>query len=1109
MLPSRHEASSHFTDRDGQKIISKISMKTAKMILQAAVATIIMPSILGLVNGDEGSTGRPSFLSPHVNPVIYHDGLVYVANTPADSVDVIDPKTRMVVHRTKTGIEPMSLAIRPDGSELWVSNHVSDSVNVIDISQDSPTRFQILATVQELDQKSRSTQFDEPAGIAFANNDKAYVALSSENQIAVIDTHTYLVEKRLKIPAQDPRAIAVHNNRLYVIPFESNNQTQLSGGSEIDGDLVTFNAWEHSIRHNNVLSLGHVTDIVKHPRVPDRDLFIFDTGTDSLIEVVDGLGTLLYGLTVDAQGTVYIAQTDARNHINGRAGSQGHTLAELDNRAFLNRISKVTWNEVTSAKKEFLDLEPLPPAHPARDEALATPYAIALGADGSTIFATAAGSDVLFSMDSASGEILGRIGVGSVPRGLSIHQDQAWVLNAVGNSISLVDISNPSSMKITDEIQLFDPTPEDFKSGRAAFNSASASSTGTFSCASCHPDGHTDQLLWVLKTPIVTGGNQIMPRSTMPVRGLRETAPFHWDGIPGDPYGGINSANIYNRLEPNSDIHDPASQVRHLIDGGLASTMLHVDDSTENNEKLKGYLSGSERDDMAQFLLNIPYPPAQRRAYNNELSERARQGFELFHIIGDEKGTPGSNLCGNCHRMPFWVSSNTPGTGMDAPTWRGAYDRFLILPQGRLNIIDFDFYERIAQRGIPEREVWRFSWGGRQTFDPVWDMVLEGSTGHSGSFGRQWTLNAFSWSHPISKDIINSLETAAAQGVIRLEVDGHIKHEASVTDIENASEEYRKVALQFTSPNRYRENELISASHAPDNPQQHTYSLEELFSLAAADKFTGTWTARHYAKEMDMNAQPAIWTRGPIHSQRGKQQFPVLGKSNRIMSVSGRHIPSHSRIFVNGQLTSGTIQFEGGDNLEITLENLPQPGIHFLQIQSPSGLFSNDFIFHVAGAREIFASLQNELHRAVEAGNLKRTKSLIEAGASPNGLPDDGGSPLSTAAMKNHFHIAVYLLNVGGDLDIANKDGNTPLHISAFFCRKDITNLFLNHGASIAQRNNRGETPIDVVKGPWSPELRGFYSMLSNQLDLNLNISQIPNDRNIMLSELSHSTNHQ
>ena len=83
-----------------------------------------------------------------------------------------------------------------------------------------------------------------------------------------------------------------------------------------------------------------------------------------------------------------------------------------------------------------------------------------------------------------------------------------------------------------------------------------------FSCASCHPDGHTDQLLWVLKTPIVEGGNQIMPRSTMPVQGLRDTAPFHWDGIPGDPYGGINSASLRSHVEPNSSIEDPASQTR-------------------------------------------------------------------------------------------------------------------------------------------------------------------------------------------------------------------------------------------------------------------------------------------------------------------------------------------------------------------------------------------------------------------------------------------------------------------------------------------------------------------------------------------------------------------
>ena len=100
--------------------------------------------------------------------------------------------------------------------------------------------------------------------------------------------------------------------------FESNNKTQLSGGYKIDGKLVTFNAHEHSIANNNVLSLGHKTDIVKHPRVPDRDLYVFDAKTDRLIKTVSTLGTLLYGLAVDSEGTVYIAQTDARNEVNGR-----------------------------------------------------------------------------------------------------------------------------------------------------------------------------------------------------------------------------------------------------------------------------------------------------------------------------------------------------------------------------------------------------------------------------------------------------------------------------------------------------------------------------------------------------------------------------------------------------------------------------------------------------------------------------------------------------------------------------------------------------------------------------------------------------------------------
>ena len=518
--------------------------------------------------------GHPTFVSPHVNPIAISGDRVFVANTPADTVDVIDVGTKKLVHRIAVGVDPVSLAVRPDGLEVWVSNHVSDSVSVIDNDSTSPTYLHVVATIQEFDSK-HATTFDEPVGIAFASNDKAYVALSSENQIAVVDVASRQVTKRLTIPAQDPRAITVREGKLFVIPFESNNKTQLSGGNkdDIDGELVTFDAWEHSIIHNNVLSLGHVVDIIKHPEVPDRDLFIFDTETDQLVKTVDSLGTLLYGLAVASDGTVFVAQTDARNDANGRSGTKKHDLSQLENRAFLNQITRVEFSGKGEARQpEFIDLEPLPPMHPEQGQALATPFAIQISDDDSTLVVSAAASDKVFTVDVKSGKVLGRVDVGAVPRGIALQQNDgrlasAWVLNAVANTVSLVDLTNREAPQVISTITLSDPTHPAVKRGRMAFETAAASSTETFSCASCHPDGHTDQLLWVLKTPIVTGGDQIMPRSTMPVRGLRDTEPYHWDGIPGDPYGGNNSANIHSSVPPNSDTDDPASSIRHLIDG--------------------------------------------------------------------------------------------------------------------------------------------------------------------------------------------------------------------------------------------------------------------------------------------------------------------------------------------------------------------------------------------------------------------------------------------------------------------------------------------------------------------------------------------------------------
>ncbi len=1082
---------------DPKKLRSEKDLVFGQLVSDSKSAPALTSETRRLSKKKNTAVGHPTFVSPHARPIAIQNNRIFVVNTPSETVDVIDAKSQKVIHRVPVGIDPVSIALRPDGKEVWVSNHISDSVSVIDNDKKSPTYLNVIATVQEFD-ANRATSFDEPVGIAFASNEKAYVALSSENQIAVVDVAARKITNRLKIPAQDPLAIAVRNGKLYVIPFESNNKTQLSGGSRknIDGELVTFDAWEHSITHNNVLSLGHVVDIVKHPDVPDRDLFVFDTETDKLIETVDSLGTLLYGLTVASDGTVFVAQTDARNDVNGRAGTKKHNISQLENRAFLNQITRINFDDGNDGTSERIELEPLPPQHPQPEKALATPFAIEISSDDSTLVVSAAASDKLFTVDAKSGRVLGRIGVDSVPRGIALQHEKsgqlasAWVLNAVSNTVSHVDLTDRDTPKVLSTVTLEDPTNTVLKRGRIAFETADASSTRTFSCASCHPDGHTDQLLWVLKTPVVSGGDQIMPRSTMPVRGLRDTEPYHWDGIPGDPYGGNNSAKVHGNTPPNSVAGDPHSSALHLIDGGLASTMAFEGEPLRNDEKKVGRLTSEQRDDMASFLLSIPFPPAQRRPYTDELTQRARDGFELFHILGDNdpsKRRP--NVCGDCHRLPFLVSTNTPGTGMDAPTWRGAYDRYLILPQGRLNIMEFDFYARIANEGIPEKKMWQFSWGNRQRFNPIWDMVLEGSTGFSGALGRQVTLSKSTAKDEFTIDLMNALERSASEGAVVLEANGRLlKNEVS-----------NSVELQW-----------IDGKYISKTDGVQGLSSQEIILLAAGGSFVGTLTARHGSDaDMIKSPQPAIWTLGPIEKQSGHQKFPILYPGTQTMKISGRHIRSDAKLIVDGHRANGSVTIENNDKVNIQLTSLPEPGLHLLQVQNPEGKFSNEFIFNVVesldAVKELLAQrsgndrdIRDAIAQAITRGDIDELRQVLKG--QPRGVVnqrhrDSGSTPLSLAAMRGQLEIIKILIRRGARVNATNRDGNTALHTAAFFCREDIVKLLLAKGASTTTKSTRGETPIDVVSGKWSNELVGFYKLLDDSIDLGLDLEKIRTDR--------------
>ena len=698
--------------------------------------------------GEHEPVGEQTFASPQSNPIaLSPDGsTVYVANTTSGTVDVIDTSSNEVVATVAVGLDPVAIAVRPDGNEVWVANHISDSVSVIDTAPGSATANQVVDTVQSMDSRFVTT-FDEPVGIAFASSQKAYVALSSRNQVAVVDVPSRTVSKFLPITAQDPRAIAVADGKLFVTAFESNNQTSISacplywvpfiGVFELfPVELCTLDVLDLVNFVNNPNLPGLEKHIVVDPGLPDRDVFVFDTSDDSLIDVVEHTGTLLYGIVADENGTAYVSQTDARNHINGIEDGEDSDLIALQNRMFDNQVAKVEctttsevvgrlwWKRtVTSTECDNAAIFDVDNVSTPASEALSNPYGIDLANDGETLVVTAAGTSRLFTLDSETGEVLGMVDLGEgadfgqqIPRGVVVRDDQAYVLNTLENTVAVVDLSDPSDLQVMSKIDVGnDPTDELVRKGRIAFNNSFASDSGNFSCAGCHPDGNTDQLLWriggacffnaFLQTgelgSIVLGkcSEDDEARSTMPVRGLKRTVPLHWDGALGDPFGGINGAVGVDGeagkscvLGPDGDEHEC---FRDLVNASQSGVMCdQLGGCAVGPTGLPGKLTDEERENMAFFLASVSYPPSRSRALDDSLTPQARAGMSDFFI---DKGTLLNGLaaevaavqdvksCGQagCHSLPLMTDTNADLIGgFDVPTLRGLTDRWMQFSNG-------------------------------------------------------------------------------------------------------------------------------------------------------------------------------------------------------------------------------------------------------------------------------------------------------------------------------------------------------------------------------------------------------------------------------------------
>jgi hypothetical protein len=634
-----------------------------------------------------------------------------------------------------------------------------------------------------------------------------------------------------------------------------------------------------------------------------------------------------------------------------------------------------------------VDLEP---TFPDPATALATPYGIAVTTDtgdNTTLVATAAATSRIFTAND-SGTVLSQLDVGAIPRGLALLTDPtgapqtAYVLNTLDNTVTVVDVSVPADLPGSNPSPVVlsvgaDPTPANVQLGRIAFNDAFGSDSGTFACASCHPDANTDQLLWRIGGRNCAGctPDEDEIRSTMPIRGLENTLPLHWDGVLGDPFGGINGAGGSGTTCSLGPVGDPDRDhacFRDLVDASLSGVMceqvngvcqVSPDQSGPDGSNLPGRMTDTERENMAFFLASVVYPPARSRPVDDVVSAQAIQGFSDFFVdrapanpfiddLGDFVGVATcADMDSGCHALPLGTATNSATVGgFDAPTMRGMTDRFLhfsigiTAPEEAMNFTNSSQTIEIPglativtppadvpydpADGLEESAVFSAAFA---IFEPlyhvmsidIFQMFEEASTGFPGATGRQVTLTPATVELGSTIDIMTDLEEADAAGLVNLRARGKLDGALRTLSYRSGTGTYKDAILTLAPVH------LRNRIDAPGDAMTLTAELRA---------------------QVGSTPQPLLSITDTGDGPMGNPNLALLPGGNP-MSLEGIDVHRDASILVDGQPVIGTLLCLAGsftpycdsELVEINLGSIPSPnGLHLLQVQNPQGILSNE-----------------------------------------------------------------------------------------------------------------------------------------------------------------------
>jgi YVTN family beta-propeller protein len=617
---------------------------------------------------------RPLAMSP--------DGTrLFAVDTPDNRLEVFSISAGGLTHTASVpvGLEPVAVAARTNG-EVWVVNHLSDSVSIVDVSTTPPRVTRTLLVG------------DEPRDIVFAGpgGNRAFITAAHRGQnrpgdpqlttagvgradVWVFDATSLGATlggtplNILSLFGDTPRALAVApgGGTVYAAVFHSGNQTTTvsegavcNGGAAaapcnvsgftMPGGLPAPNTNFQGIpqrevglivKFDNVASqwkdeLGRNWNNAVRFSLPDQDVFAINANANPPAQTATfaHVGTILFNMVTNpVSGKVYVTNTDARNEVRfegpgtffGSTTVQGH-LQEA-------RITVLDGaNVIPRHLNKHINYAVRPAPAGTADKSLAQPNGMAVNAAGTTLYVAALGSSKVGVFNtaqlendtftpSASDHI---VLSGGGPTGLVLDEPRGrlYVMTRFDNAVKVVDTGTKAEIAAH---PLHSAEPAIVKNGRSVlYDAMLSSSNGEASCASCHIFGDFDSLAWDLGNP-----DDVMLNNPNPIRLGGIDPDFH-------PLKGPMTTQSLRGMANHGPMHWRGDRTGGNDPGGDAlDEMQAFEKFSVAFEGLLGKATSIPQADMdrfTSFILQVTYPPNPIRPLDNTLSANAQLGSTRF-----------------------------------------------------------------------------------------------------------------------------------------------------------------------------------------------------------------------------------------------------------------------------------------------------------------------------------------------------------------------------------------------------------------------------------------------------------------------------------------------